>query len=295
MSLIPKRIKNRLSRLSGEDFAIISQCSDKIQSYYSQIGFLVLIILIFSFASALIFTEKLFHNVFADIGIGLIWGYIVTNMYVLLLYTISPTLLPVKIRKKRVIKTKDFELSLSMFLRISIVILLAIIISQPLNVLLLKPNSIAMAFDIKYLLATNPFAAIITLIVVSIFLLPIYLKYSIRKLGEFYEKKSEIEKLIIEDEYKELKKAYCKILKTQISEYNITLNNNLKPLLNKLKLINPDSYNKYLLEIEDEIKYEKYEKYEYWNDHPFRTIYKSKSKNLLSEKDLINHIYSKID
>lgn len=295
MNSIRNYVRIRLCKLSGEDYAIISVCSNKIQNYYSIIGFLVLIILLFSFASALYFTEQLFHNVIADIGIGLVWGYIVTNMYVLLLYTISPTLLPIKVRQYQVVKTKQFEFSFSMSLRIFIVILLAVIIAQPLNVLILKPNSTALAFDIKYLLATNPSAILISLVVIAVFLLPIYLKYSIRNFGKFYEKKSEIEKLLIEDDYKEFKNKYSILLERNLSEYNKSVWNNLLPYLSKLEQINPTNYQKYLEEIKRELISEKIEKYEYWANPPFRTIHKSKPNNSLSEQDLLDFIYPKAD
>lgn len=295
MSSLHKDIRNRLCKLSGEDYTIISRCSDKIQLYFSLIGLLVLVILLCSFASALYFTEHLFHNVIADIGVGLICGYIVTNMYVLLLYTISPTLLPTKKRKKQKLKTYPFELSFSMGLRIFIVILLAVIIAQPLNVFILKPNSTALAFDIKHLLATNPLATLMTLTVVAIFLLPVYLKYSIRKLGEFYEEKEKIEKRIITDDYKEFKKEYRHLLENNITNYNKSVWKNLMPLLTKLEGINPVAYQKYFNEISSELVPENIEKYEYWADPPFRTIPKSKTKNVLSEQDLLNHIYPEID
>lgn len=295
MSSIPNAIRNRLCKLSGEDYTMIQKCGNKVQFYFSLIGLLVLVILLCSFASALYFTEHLFHSVIADIGVGIVWGYIITNMYVLFLYTISPTLLPTKIRKKQEVKTKQFKLSFSMGLRIFIVILLAIIIAQPLNVLILKPSSTALAFDIKDLLATNPLATIITLAIVAVFLLPVYLKYNIRKLGEFYEKKAEIKKRIIEDDYKDFKKEYRQILESNISNYNKSVWENLMPLLNKLEKINPISYQKYFAEIEKELNTEKIEKYEYWENPPYRTIHKSRTKNTLSEQDLLNHIYPKTD
>lgn len=295
MSLIPNAIQNRLCKLSGEDYTMIQKCGNKVQFYFSLIGLLVLVILLCSFASALYFTEHLFHSVIADIGVGIVWGYIITNMYVLFLYTISPTLLPTKIRKKQEVKTKQFKLSFSMGIRIFIVILLAIIIAQPLNVLILKPSSTALAFDIKDLLATNPLATIITLAIVAVFLLPVYLKYNIRKLGEFYEKKAEIKKRIIEDDYKDFKKEYRQILENNISNYNKSVWENLMPLLNKLEKINPISYQKYFAEIEKELKTEKIEKYEYWENPPYRTIHKSQTKNILSEQDLLNYIYPETD
>jgi len=295
MSSIPNAIRNRLCKFSGEDYTIIQKCGNKVQFYFSLIGLLVLVILLCSFASALYFTDHLFHSIIADIGVGIIWGYIITNMYVLFLYTISPTLLPTKVRKKQEVKTNKFQLSFSMSFRIFIVILLAVIIAQPLNVLILKPNSTTLAFDIKDLLATNPLATIITLAIVAVFLLPVYLKYNIRKLGEFYEKKAEIKKRIIEDDYKDFKKEYRQILESNISNYNKSVWENLMPLLNKLEKINPISYQKYFAEIEKELKTEKIEKYEYWENPPYRTIHKSRTKNTLSEQDLLNHIYPKTD
>ena len=295
MSSLLKVIRNRLCKFSGEDYTIIQKCGNKVQLYFSLIGLLVLIILLSSFASALFFTEHLFHGVIADIGVGIVWGYIITNMYVLFLYTISPTLLPTKIRKKQEVKTNQFQLSFSMGLRIFIVILLAVIIAQPLNVFILKPHSTALAFDIKDLLATNPLATIITLAVVAVFLLPVYLKYNIRKLGEFYEKKAEIKKKIIEDDYKDFKKEYRQIIENNISNYDKTVWGNLMPFLNKLEKVNPVSYQRNFAEIEKELVTEKIEKYEYWANPPYRTIHKSRTKNLLSEQDLLNHIYPETD
>lgn len=295
MSSILKTIRNRLCKFSGEDYTIIQKCNKKIQLYFSLIGLLVLVILLCSFASALYFTENLFHSVLADIGVGIVWGYIITNMYVLLLYTISPPLLPKRFRKKQSQKTGNFEWNVSMGIRILIVTLLAVIIAQPLNVLILKANSTALTYDIKHLLALNPLATLITLIVIGIFLLPIYLKYNIRKLGEFYEEKEKIEKRIIEDDYKDFKKEYRQILESYISNYNKSVWGNLMPFLNKLEKVNPISYQKYFTEIEKELATEKIEKYEYWENPPYRTIHKSRTKNTLSEQDLLNHIYPKTD
>lgn len=295
MNSLLKKIRNRICRYSGEDYTIIQKSNVKIQFYFSLIGLLVLVILLCSFASALYFTEHLFHSIIADIGVGIVWGYIITNMYILFLYTISPTLLPTKIRNKQEVKTNQFQLSFSMGLRIFILILLAFIIAQPLNVFILKPHSTALAFDIKYLLATNPLATIITLAVVAVFLLPVYLKYNIRKLGEFYEKKAEIKKRIIEDDYNKFKSVFKYILESKISNYNNSVWNNLMPFLNKLENVNPVSYQRIFAEIEKELTTEKIDKYEYWANPPYRTIYKSRTRNTLSEQDLLNHIYPETD
>jgi len=295
MNSLPKGIRNSLCKFSGEDFAVIRVCSTKIQLYFTVIGLFVLLILLCCFLSALNFTEHLFHNPIADIGVGIIWGYIVTNLYILLLYTITPSLLPKKEKKSDNKTTRAFELNVSMGLRIGLVILLAIISAQPLNIFILKPNTQAFAFNIRILLAHDFRAWVITILVIAIFLLPIYLKYSIRKLGEFYEKKAEIEKRIITDDYKDFKKEYKQIIESNISNYNKTIWENLMPFLTKLEQLNPIAYQKYFTEIKNELINEKIEKYEYWADPPFRTIHKSKTKTILSEQDLLNHIYPETD
>jgi hypothetical protein len=292
MSSIRKKISNRLCKLSGEDYAIISECSEKIQFYFSAIGFLVLLILLFSFVSALYFTEHLFHNVFADISVGLVWGYVVTNMYVLLLYTISPRILPIRVRTKDKYINKSTILNFSMGYRIFVVMLLAIIIAQPLNVLILKPDSTALAYDIKYLLSTNPIASIISLVVIAVFLLPIFLKYSIRNLGEFYEKKAEIEKRIVKDDYKDFKKEYNSLLEKNISKYNKSVKENLLSILIKLEQVNPSAYKMHIEEVENELINEKIEKYEYWIDPPFRTIRPRVNVVKNNEKAFLDFIYN---
>lgn len=303
MSSIPKNIQNNLHKFSGEDFSVIRVCSSKVQLYFSVIGLFVLIILFCCFVSALYFTEHLFNNAIADIGVGIIWGYIVTNLYVLLLYTITPSLLPKKDRKKNKEITKSYDINFSMILRIGLVILLAIITAQPLNIFLLKPDTQAFAFDIRNLLAHNPFAWVITILVITIFVLPIYLKYSIRKLGEFYEKKAEIEQRIIVDDYQDFRAKYRFLLESNILKYNKQLENSLIPFLNRLAKINIEQpkeervklHNNISKELTNELMNEKIEKYEYWADPPYRTKYKSKIKNILTEQDLLNHIYPETD
>ena len=292
MSSIRKNIKFSLYKLSGEDYTIISVSSKKIQFYFSTIGILVLLILLFSFVSALYFTEHIFHNVFADIWVGIIWGYIVTNMYVLLLYTITPRILPMRVRKNDNFIAKSITFNISMLYRIFVVILLALIIAQPLNVLILKPGSNALAYDIKYLLTTNPIAIIISLLVITIFLLPIYLKYSIRNLDKFYEMKSEIEKQIVEDDYKDFKIKYAILLESNILKFDKYVWRNLTPFLEKLEKVNPSAYQKHFEEIKEELVKEKNEKYEYWTDPPFRTIRPNVIVVKNNEKEFLDFIYS---
>lgn len=289
-----------LLKLTGEDYTIINKCDEKIKYHFTLIGLMVLFILFFSFVSALYFTEHLFSNLLFDVVVGVLWGYIVTNMYVLVLYTISPPLLPVKIKSNRLVKSRKFIFSFSMALRIFIVCLLAIIIAQPLNILILKPNTIQFVHDIKFLLNNNPLSWVINFLAIGIFIYPIYLKYTVRNLGMFYLKKETIEKKIVEDDYVKFKEDYRSTFKIKINEYNQNLKNKLFPFLEKLNSINDkyrleqrkSLYEKIRNELIKELNEPPIEKYEYWADPPYRTIPKSKSKNILLEKDLLKQIYN---
>ncbi|WP_281336129.1 DUF4407 domain-containing protein [Flavobacterium eburneipallidum] len=130
---------------SGEDNYILKRCKTKIQVRFAAIGFFVLLIFLGCFISASFFTYSLFNGaIWASLPIGIFWGAMVVNIYLLLLHTISPAIIPLSSKKKR---KKDNEeekkvsfLSLSMFLRLLLMMLLAIIISQPLNVYFLSSS-----------------------------------------------------------------------------------------------------------------------------------------------------------
>lgn len=236
------------------------------------------------------FTEHLFHNQLLDVGVGLIWGYIVTNLYVLLLYTISPVLIPTR-KSIYSPKTRELNFNISLILRLMLIILLAIITAQPLNIFLFAPDTIAFARDIKALLTNNPLAWLVTLSVTSIFLIPIHLKYIIRKSSDFYDRKAYIEKLIVDEEYNELRSKYKQTLQHNISTYNKNTWIALEPLLNQLNKIDPISYKKHLEEIYRELMDERIEKYEYWADAPYRTKNKAAKQTPFTEKELLNFIY----
>ena len=131
---------------SGEDNFILKRCKGQIQRKFAILGFCVLLIFVGCFFSATFFTYSLFDGEakWMSIPIGLIWGSIVVNMYLLLLHTISPAIIPLSSKKNKgknateVTQVQNKFLTLSMFLRMSFMVLLAIIIAQPLNVKLLS-------------------------------------------------------------------------------------------------------------------------------------------------------------
>lgn len=138
---------------SGEDNSILVRCKTRIQVWFAAIGFFVLLIFLGCLISAYFFTNSLFNGaVWASIPIGIFWGAMVVNIYLLLLHTISPAIIPLASKKKskkvkeNIEEVKTTFLTLSMFLRLSFMMLLAIIIAQPLNVYLLK-SSVAISLE----------------------------------------------------------------------------------------------------------------------------------------------------
>ncbi len=298
------RLRRFLCTFSGEDDYIIRRCETRIQVSFALIGLFVIIIFIGCWKSADLFMDNLFENSkWMSAFVGIIWALLVTNLYLLLLYTISPAILPVssKKRKKRIISVTEIEKKnetgfiVSFSLRIFLLILLAIIIVQPINVLLFLSNPRNYAEAIRQLLYNSNESSVawfVTAAACFVFLLPVYWKYSIRKNTSFYKMKKIIENRFVQENYLNFKEEYAAIFKIKFEEYNTKTWNNLMPLLNKLQKANPEKYALILEEIKSEMEVEPVLKYEYWADPPFRTQLKELNTNISSEKDFLKHIYS---
>ncbi len=500
-------IRQFLFTCSGEDNFILKRCSRRIQMRFALLGSFVLLIFIGCFLSASFFTYSLFDGKarLMSIPAGIIWGAIVVNMYLLLLYTISPAIIPLSSKKKKRIKNQIEEtkveikfLTLSMTFRMGFMVLLAIIIAQPLNVVLLSSsvensiqthkiveraklyilankdlikrelldqkeinnkivsrfdsasgrlvlkhiqiindkvygdsifidnvekklkqlklfernaflnqkekedrnrvlvdldlllvkelqsdsgfveniNSISIDGDIKkdfdnfksdlaalviekienynalnallnksefyvktiqLLLAENPLSWLLTLFVCMLFLLPIYFKYKVRDLSatifvkreknepeivrlreelinttnfewlarkiksidvkeirtsDYYFQRMLIEHKIILEEYYQSKNKFSKILTKNIKEYNSSSLKKLKPLLDKLKEVNPAKYNEISKQIFEEYLDQEMIKYEYWLDCPFRTRLRHAPSVKNNEQEFLDFIYN---
>jgi hypothetical protein len=142
------RLRRILCTFSGEDDYIIRQCNTRIQISFALIGIFVVLIFGGCWVSASSFMYQLFDGSsrWISLPVGIVWALLVTNLYLLLLYTVSPTLLPVVFKsndRKKSITVYDRSKSKSLFTfsmvsRLALISLLAIIIAQPLNVLLLS-------------------------------------------------------------------------------------------------------------------------------------------------------------
>jgi len=146
--------------------------------------------------------------------------------------------------------------------------------------------------QIQILLSQSPLAWLITFIVIAMFIVPIRLKYIVRNKTNYYEIKSEIEKHLVLTKYQEFKKVHSEILGNKLRTYNKNLVTNLIPILEKLKEANPHFAQKLKEEIAAETTLLTIEKYEYWQDHPFRTTKKAEAKFQFNEHDLLTKIYN---
>ena len=279
-----KKLRDKLCRFSGEDFSIIRKCDIKIQIYFSVIGGFVLAILACCCISSFLLFEIIFKNThLINLCIACIWGLIVTNLYLLTLYTITPRLLPINTIK---FPKENRYLSISFLFRIGVLIILALLTAWPINISLNNNN-----------LSSAKIMSAFTFLCIIIFLLPIILKYYIRIIGGFYELKATIKKEKIEDNYMVFNKELQRKLENNVYDLNKKTWGKILPLLTKLEIVNKKKYNVLLLEIKTELKYkdsfhEVIEKYEYWADPPYRTIPKNNRKSALSETDFLTHLYT---
>ena len=300
------RLRLFFCTFSGEDDYIIRKCEAGIQISFALIGLFVMIVFIGCWASASLFMSHLFEgSILISVFVGIIWAMLVTNLYLLLLYTISPALLPIarySKEKKTLLKKSEPEekerpesaFTPSFVFRLSLIIFLAIIITQPFNVLIFSPSfeeSNFYAREMRSILSTHPLAWLITILGCILFLLPVYWKYAIRNRSGFYEKKRHIENKFVLDNYIEFKEVYSSIFMNKSLKYKSGIRKTLIPFLRKIKKNNPQYYELLFKKIKTETEVETISKYEYWSDHPFRTIPKNVVRNLSSEMDFIKDIY----
>jgi hypothetical protein len=120
--------------LSGDDYRIIEQCSKKTRILFSSIGLLVLVITCLCFFSSYIAFVKLFGSYLIGVPLGLFFAWMIINIYILVLYTLSKNVLP------HIVGQNGNRLSRN--IRIGFLIFISIVISKPIEVLIFS-NSLS--------------------------------------------------------------------------------------------------------------------------------------------------------
>jgi hypothetical protein len=117
-----------VTMFSGEDITIVRRTDKSFQKRFAFVGAFVLLIFLLCFGSCTYAIYCFFgQNVLLATTIGVFFGWMVTNIYLLLLYTLTPNLL-----------TEDDgrTAKLSLALRCGFIVLLALIVSRPVSVFL---------------------------------------------------------------------------------------------------------------------------------------------------------------
>ena len=120
--------KRFLYTVSGDDYGIIIKCDKLIQHRFIFIGIFVTAIFLLCFFSLYWTIDSLFHNNIIGTAVSIFISWMIVNIYLLLLYTLSKNLLPHKKSNK--------EFNASILIRLIFIVFIAIIISKPLEVIM---------------------------------------------------------------------------------------------------------------------------------------------------------------
>jgi len=125
-------LRRILCTFSGDDYSIISKSDKTIQNRFIAIGGFVAVIFALCFVSCYFTFTKLFQNYFIGIPIGLFFSYMIINIYLLLLYTLSKNSFPCNTDKAAQL--------FSIFIRAVFICFIAIIVSKPIEALIFSPT-----------------------------------------------------------------------------------------------------------------------------------------------------------
>ncbi|MBL0310575.1 MAG: DUF4407 domain-containing protein [Bacteroidetes bacterium] len=120
-------LRKSLCTLSGDDYSIISRCSKDLQNRFAAIGGFVLCIFVLCFVSSYFTFKMLFQNYILGIPVSIFFSWMITNIYLLLLYTLTKNVLP-HIQNAR---ARMFSVGI----RLGFICFIAIIVSKPLEAL----------------------------------------------------------------------------------------------------------------------------------------------------------------
>ncbi len=144
---------------------------------------------------------------------------------------------------------------------------------------------------IKLLMADNPLALILSLVIILVFCIPVFAKFVIRNKFNYYKFRAGSEKAVIIKLYESHRAQYSKILYVKLKTQLENSNQYLYQKLTSLATNDTPSYILKKSELDLRTENIAVEKFEYWDDAPFRTQRKSELSHA-SKEDLIKQFYS---
>jgi hypothetical protein len=126
MKLFWRYLHHQLWKKSGGDFHVIIHCSDRVENIFSIIGLFVYFISFITFISISIGTTILLGSFWFGLPLALFIGWLVHNIYLVLLLTFSKNVLPSKDEKENKF--------LSRTIKFAFIVFIATVVSKPLEV-----------------------------------------------------------------------------------------------------------------------------------------------------------------
>jgi len=252
--------------MAGEDYSAVENCKEQTKKRLYFIGFVVCLIFLLSFTSILEAFSELFNSFWFGLIVGLFFGWVIVNMYLLLLYTLARNVLaPDEVKSRS---------TLSYYIRLGTMVFFAIVVSKPIEHFLfseyvnteievykaeklrdlrqslfttyskrIKDSSALIdketiikernaiyahqkmlisesnyyTLSLKFL-NKRPHTWVVTLLITSLFVWPIYLKRVIEPDSPYYRRKFERKSEIIRSHYLSFKKEYNKTIRQFTNE-----------------------------------------------------------------------------
>ena len=198
-------MKTFLWNIAGADSEILKESGIESQKSFYTIGLLYVVISIFVFLGFL----GLFYGVFNSLLIALIGAvvisFVISIIYALILMSLEPVVLP--------FKQESGSILFAYIIRYFTVIAFALVVSKCFEMILINMlESLAIIrYDgaggyISHLIAMNkeyPAIWLITVLIVGLFITPIYLRKRLNKSREYYSIKKKKDREMVRDNYNE--------------------------------------------------------------------------------------------
>lgn len=214
-------------KIVGGDPFILNRSGKQSKNWFLILGILFCILVILTFSAFF----GLFYGVLANILSALIGALILTfilkNLYRLVIISLEPSTLPViKEHKKK---------PWAYFIRITIVVLIGAFVAKCIETMLFGhwvdnkvigdltqyfgPITISKFEESSYFILHMkelnihyPFINLLTLMIVSFYVIPIIIKHRLKRRNEYYQIRRAIDKKIVEENYIEFKSLYTRVL-----------------------------------------------------------------------------------
>jgi hypothetical protein len=207
---------NKLYALSGEDYLVVQdeETDEFAKNVLKRCGIFVFISLFLCWIGGIGFFAIVFHQSYIlSLIIGIFWAFVITNLYVLLLSTISPIVITKRMtysEKKNLLQSNKINIGNSEFISILIRILfmsLFAIINGVLCYLAIfefnnRKEQLAISQEIKDGFSNNTISIFLILSISLIcFITPIIIKYTLRFKSNYYQIKKRIYENLVREHY----------------------------------------------------------------------------------------------